>query len=229
MSVQLDGGGLTTVVSGAVDVGFAIDSTWLYWVGTLQGDAGSESMAVMKSLLDGGDPTVIVTVSEAPELFSVDPDWLYWTVPSSAGIANGSVMKVLLDGGGLSTLASNLEFPLGIAVDSTNVYFTFYSEATQGGGIMSVQLDGGGLTNVASGPWYPEAIAIDANNVYLAGEGSLANNGILTSAEVSCQHDGGGLRILAADPSNSLAVNATSLFWVTDFPDGGAIVELTPK
>jgi hypothetical protein len=150
-----------------------------------------------------------------------------------------TINSVPLDGGTVSVLLdrTNLDTLSNIAADSKNVYWIEQTCPEDGGAcgstIEKMSLNGGTATPLVSGP-NAGAMAIDANRVYWttlgqscpSGGGACPNNGTVLSAPLL----GGATTTLATGQGSpaALAVNATSVVWVTttDSAGDGAVLSV---
>jgi hypothetical protein len=195
MKVPLGGGVPTAVASGlTTPTSITVDANSVYW--TNRG-------AVMKVPLGGGGPTALASGQSVPSGLAVDATSVYW-----ANSGSGSVMKVPVGGGMATTLASGPSGPAGIAVDATSVYWTNATTGT----VMKVPLDGGVPIALASGQDSPTSIAVDVTSVYFA---TTTATGLGFVMKVPL---GGGnpVALASGEPPNSIAVDATGVYWTNN-------------
>jgi hypothetical protein len=114
---QLDGGAVTTLVSGVDVADLTADPYNVYYV------TGAN---VVQQPLDGGAAMTLATGQQAA-LVAVDSTSVYWANTNFTDTAPGAVVKVPIGGGTTTTLVSGLQKLWAIAADGTNVYVGAYS------------------------------------------------------------------------------------------------------
>jgi len=234
-----DGGPTSVLFSGpVVSTGIAMDATNLYWGGGAP-DGGSGEL-LMKMPLAGGAPVTLATATGGigcvAGCIAVDSTSVYW-------VAAGFMTKVPIAGGASVSLAPVGEVG-GLAVAAAGVYWTQLDSPNGAGSVRTVPLDGGEVTTIAS---YPNSVTglsvvVDSTNVYWpytycleSGCGTGFAGGI-AGAPLA----GGAPTTLVDLPGagmtpTALAVDATSLYWVSQLPGpcGSAgcatIQKFTPK
>jgi hypothetical protein len=196
MSVPI-GGGTPVVVTSGVGCALAVDATNLYWTG---------DSTIMKAPLGGGSPVTLASGQSLPSYLAVTDGTVYWINYGTApNYTNGTAMKVPAAGGTVTQIAaSGISQPESMAASALNVYWTNYNS----GALMQVPVGGGAPTEAASGN-VPYGIATDTANVYW----SDFYSGLIVELPLA----GGTAVTLASDAgdASSLAVDATSVYWVT--------------
>jgi hypothetical protein len=170
MKVPLSGGTPLAIVSGESSLGerIGIDAASVYWT--------RAEGAIMKTLLDGTETTMLSAGSWRPTYIAVDANSVYWTTDcEGAGDGGGSVMKVSLQGGAPTTIASRQSCPTAIAVGTTHVYWgTLTASKTGPGTVKRAPLDGGEVKTLASGSVAALGLAVVKDWVYwVAGSGGV--------------------------------------------------------
>lgn len=216
LAVPVDGGEPTTVVSGQPAMrAIAVDSTNVYWLGTLDGK-------VMKVPLAGGEPTTLATGEELLSL-AVDATSVYFTMANLEDPTRGSVMRVAIDGGTPTRLAEG-SYPGDsgtLAVDANNVYFVAVIDGTNDE-VLSVPIAGGTVTTLASGVTWPGGIALDGTDLYWTSHGRPTDPAGVSGALAKVPLAGGPVVTLAHRLGNprSIAVGDSSIFWAQDYGEG---------
>jgi len=101
---NLDGTGVTTLVSGQTDpIAVAVDSSHIYWA--------NYNGTINSAPLTGGTATTLVTGQSDPDAVAVYGGRLYW-----ANLGNGTIDEANLNGTGVTTLASGQAGPQGLAI-----------------------------------------------------------------------------------------------------------------
>ena len=108
------GGSRTTLSSGNVAPGLAVQDNFVYF-------AGYDS--VYRIPIGGGIKQALATSLNYAYDLTLDATNIYWVESGNATGTNGSVRQMPLNGGPIITLATNLAQPAAIAIDSTNVYW----------------------------------------------------------------------------------------------------------
>ncbi len=183
----------------------AVDAKNVYWIKTADISAEPPGPPPDGQVLQCGKcgcqhPIVLASaepIGTGQAGIAVDATSVYWT--------NGDVMKVPIGGGPATTLAvAKTQGPL--SVDATSVYWA------DSRGLMKVTIAGGPATTLVQRSGDVGALALGAANVYY-----VAGNGIF-----KVPLEGGAPTLLAmADSPNTLAVDATNVYW-TNFGDSGS-------
>jgi hypothetical protein len=170
--------------------GIAVDGTNVYWTTV-------DSVRTVPAA--GGTPSTLVSGLFNASAIAVDGNSVYFTTNSPV---RGTVMKVSKAGGSPITLASGQASPSGLAVDGVNVYWATFDGQT----IMQVPADGGTAITLASGgAGFPSEVAVSGGYVYWTDQLDVSR-AIVGS---------GGATILTADVGSALAVDASSVYFVT--------------
>jgi hypothetical protein len=168
MQANLDGTGVTTLVTGQDDPGaVAVDSSHIYWVNSTDANGDLNSGTVMEANLDGTGVTTLVTGQDDPGAVAVDSSHIYWTTETEYP-PTGTIMAANLDGTGATTLLTTPNIA-GIAVDSSHIYWTNYTDSNfdpNNGTINKANLDGTGATTLLTGQNYPFSLAVDTSHIY---------------------------------------------------------------
>jgi hypothetical protein len=145
--VNLDGTGLTTLISGQGTArGVALDGLGhFYWTGDNQ---------IRRADLDGSDVQAVVSGLSFPDLLALDVAGgkVYWTD------LTGKVQRANLDGTGVEDLVSGLGFSTdGLALDLAggHLYFTTQSE------VLRANLDGSSLEVLVDGLTEVNSVNLD--------------------------------------------------------------------
>ncbi len=252
MKVPLNGGVPITLASGqGAPASIAVDSTSVYWstsammkmplgggtpvelatgvsndpiavgpLGAYGSGAAGGNFSLVAVPLNGGALTALAPISETYGI-AVDATSVYWTNFSDPC----PVMKVPLRGGASTTLVSAPGAGFGIALDASDVYF-ITSDV-----VMSVPLNGGTATTLVT--LGGTGIAVDDCFVYFTT--GTPGAGLTPSGTVMKVAKTGGSPVTLAtgqDQPGSIAVDATSVYWVNNGSDSGAtgsVMRLTPK
>jgi hypothetical protein len=188
----------TTLASGYLyPTGLATDGANLYW-------ADSNAGNVLQLPVGGGTVKTLATGQGSPWSVAIDATSVYWTNSGDA-----SVWKIPIGGGAVTQVAGSqgaqvdTYYMRELAVDGTNVYWT-----DSAGLVLQVSTSGGIPTKLATNVGSAREIAIDGTNVYWSFSG-------LPGSGVKMVPIGGGTTtLLTNDSGNSIAVDATSVYFV---------------
>jgi sugar lactone lactonase YvrE len=125
----------------------------------------------------------------------------------------GRVVRVPLGGGELVPLATNLARPSSIAVDESYVYWT----DVLSGQVLRLPKEGG--TPEQLGPWQhnPEVVVARAEGVYWLNRGNPDDGEVVFLAKGTTEPK---ILVGSLHDASHLAVDGTSLWWMTDSPTG---------
>jgi hypothetical protein len=187
----------------------AIDSTYVYWLGSRFGRFGTVS-SVRK---DGTDLTVLASTDALHAAIALDEANVYWTKMRATTGDGAAVLAVPKQGGEPVTLATDQLFRVaGIAVDDSHAYWL------AGQDVLSVPKAGGAATVLASSAWQGSTVAVDESLVYAVNGCACA---MLEGQLIAAPKEGGGAQELEAVygwfPA-TLAVGASHVFWLAQ-PD----------
>ena len=146
VKTPLGGGASTTLATGHVVFGVAVDATNVYW-------AESNNGTIMKVPVGGGKATILASgLEDAYQIAIDDTDIFVTTGFHASSPGSGSVAKVAKNGGAVTVLATGQNQPSGIAVDATSVYWTtLANESPRGGTVMKLTPKSGYLQPSESG------------------------------------------------------------------------------
>jgi hypothetical protein len=163
-------------------------------------------------------PITLATGQARPWCMTMDATSVYWT-----NYDGGTVMRVSLDGAIRTTVASGGSEPYALAVDSQYVYWTDANASI----LWRSPLDGGGMDGGAKMQLYAGAypgnllrgVAVARGVVYWADD----NKGIFAvpttgGSPVTVSATGPNTRHV--DVACHVALDATNVYWLADFPVG---------
>ncbi len=208
--------------------GLAVNSTGLYWI------AGGAILTV--PLAGAMTATTIATGQTSPLRIVANNADVYWTCAGTTANSDGTVMMAAVAGGALTTIATAQPSPIGIAIDGTDVYWA----DTGASALVKAPLAGGAVSTFATGPGPSVDLAVQGANVYFlpgsvesvpVGGGAVANiapesGGLFIAADSQNVYwlgtgglayaplNGGTATTIWPGPLNSLAMDATSLYFV---------------
>ena len=214
-SVPVSGGATPTMVSAAtttggelgsyVTNGVAFDSAYVYW-----SESGAYSMnAIKRAPLAGGSTQTVATSDGFTAGLAVDSGSVYWVDQ-----VGGQILAAPVDGGAVITIATGLTMPAGIAVQGGTIYATDTDSD-----LVSVPVGGGTVTTLVHGPGLPPnvspaefspVIAADKDNVYFPQYYAPQHPNLSKVAR-----QGGAPTVLATGHAYSLAVDSTSVYWLS--------------
>src|SRR5262249_11430432 len=114
-----DGSGTFVLSPGArTPVGLAIDSTWVYWASTEDGE-------ILRAGKTTGPTQIIASDQSTPNKVATDGYTVFWTNAGTSqnNFTNGSVMKMSLADRKPIALASNLVWPVSLVRDKSTLYW----------------------------------------------------------------------------------------------------------
>ena len=180
--VGKNGGAVTTIVT---DVCWgpnpiAVDNSGnLFYILT---SALTSTWTLKRVNINGGDVSILATVSTQFNDIALDSFYVYWTEqgvlphgnPPVAG--RGAVKKVAKIGGEVTTLATGLNASFGSALDSKNGYLYWVENGTwtndiynaHTGSIKRVHIAGGPIVTLKDSLNYPSTIQVDSSYLYWA-------------------------------------------------------------
>jgi hypothetical protein len=225
-SAPLDAGAAATLATGVGQSSIAADGQYVYVESSL-------GAGVARVPVDGGAAVTLATPDAgfAPAGIAIDTANVYWPAP-----AGGAILAVPKVGGAIITLASNASAGPGAIVSATSyqnvvssgaaVFWNRYPGSMQSGGVLVVWLDGGaeggaegGAASLLydAGPATPLSVVTDGVSVYFLTQGN-------TPALMAAPIDGSTAVVLAGnqfaagiagDPGPTVAVDATSVYWLS--------------
>jgi hypothetical protein len=237
----------TTLAQGPFPWGIAVDASYVYWVNAEGADGGS----VVRVAKGGGAAQTLASAQVNPVSIAIDANRVYWTTAGTSSCApdgactsnaDGAVLSAPLAGGTPTVVAGGQRAPVSLAVDASNVYFVdegsaVFESTIADGTVVQVPVGGGAPTTLAGGLFYPGALAVDGASVYWTIPGAQGVSGSVLKVPIG----GGAVTTLASGwPSwdlqtggstipDLIAVDATSVYWVTGNIDGaGAKIMKVP-
>lgn len=197
--IPISGGVAETIAKGSFYItDLVADGAYVYWVEDPQS-------VVFRALLDGGDVSVLATVTGVPAGPSgpirLHNGTIYWMTHFDA------ILSVPAAGGMVRIVASGLPFLSDFVVDESNIYFSEMDT----GNIKKMPVAGGDATALANSVRGSYIIlAVDGASLYWIDQVSIGK-APKTSGGSSFVVSGG----LASDPyfPASLALEGTSIYW----------------
>src|SRR3984957_6005251 len=206
MQANLDGSGVTTLITGAEDLnGMAVDNGHIYWTDS---DAGT----VMEANLDGSGVTTLLSDPNGPGAVAVNSSHIYWSEPGDS--SGGAIMEANLDGSGVTTLITGAEELSDIAVDNSHLYWLDDNGPGADGTVMEANLDGTGVTTLVSGLLIPTAITVDSSHIYWVQKGATIMDANLDGTDAAVLLS--GPQVTQTFPI-SVAVSSSHIYWSAIF------------
>jgi hypothetical protein len=198
---SINGGAITTLVSGYQIDRYAMDATYAYFA------SYTAPMSIYRVPLAGGPLQSLASVTYGGGVIAVDATTIYYAE------GNPSNVYTLPIGGGTPALLAQLQGGVdSIAVDAT----TIYVGTTQGALLALTPGTDGGAPRVLGTEFGLQSIQRDGEYVYFVASGT----GHVGKALV----DGGGETILwKGNVPMAIAVDSTFMYWNDMGDDGGGI------